>query len=101
MELISTSLGQMIVAIFVVINTAAFWVMAYDKRKAVRGYNAERTPEGVLFFMAALFGSGGVYLGMFIFRHKIRTWYFQLGIPLLILQNAATVYLVWEMIQML
>jgi uncharacterized membrane protein YsdA (DUF1294 family) len=82
--------------IFVAVNIFSFIVMGYDKRKAIRGGATERTPEGFMFFLAAWFGSIGVYAGMFVFRHKIRKWYFQLGVPLLILQNLATVYLVWE-----
>lgn len=69
--------------------------MAFDKHKAARGQYAERTPEGFLFFLAALFGSFGVFLGMFAFRHKTRKWYFRVGIPLLMLQNVATVYAAW------
>lgn len=58
----------------------------------------DRTPEGLLFFMAAAFGSIGVYAGMLTFRHKTKKWYFQLGIPLLILQNLATAYLIREIL---
>lgn len=97
MEILSTHSGQVIVAIFVVINVVSFLVMAHDKHKAVRGQNTERAPEGFMFFLATLFGSIGVYLGMFAFHHKTRKWYFQLGIPLLIIQNIATVYVVWDL----
>jgi uncharacterized membrane protein YsdA (DUF1294 family) len=98
MELFSTSLGQILTAIFAAINIIAFLVMAHDKHKAARGHNAERAPEGFMFFMATLFGSIGVYLGMVLFRHKTRKWYFQIGIPLLILQNLATLYVIWEIV---
>jgi uncharacterized membrane protein YsdA (DUF1294 family) len=47
----------------------------------------------MLFFLAAAFGSVGVYAGMFAFRHKTRKWYFAVGIPLLMLQNLAFLYL--------
>jgi len=100
MELFSTYLGQILAAIFGAVNIVAFLVMAHDKHKAVRGRNAERAPEGFMFFLATVFGSIGVYLGMMVFRHKTRKWYFQLGIPLLILQNLATLYVVWEMFVM-
>ena len=84
--------------IFIAINAFAFLVMANDKRKSIRGGNMDRTPEGLLFFMAAAFGSIGVYAGMLTFRHKTKKWYFQLGIPLLILQNLATAYLIREIL---
>lgn len=98
MEIFSTNLGQILFGVLVVINIFSFFVMARDKRKAVRGLSTERTPEGFIFFSAIMFGSIGVLLGMYGFRHKTRTWYFQLGIPLLILQNLATVYVVWKMV---
>ena len=89
-------LEQIIIGIFVTINAISFFIMARDKGKSVRGGNTERTPEGFLFFMTAAFGAIGVYVGMLAFRHKTKKWYFQLGIPLLILQNIVTVYMVWQ-----
>jgi uncharacterized membrane protein YsdA (DUF1294 family) len=83
-----------ILVIFLIINLIAFFIMLADKIKSNRP-GAERISEGLLFFMAAAFGSLGVYAGMFAFRHKTRKWYFLLGIPLLILQNAATAYLIY------
>jgi len=75
------------VAIFyAVVNMTAFLIMMLDKVKS-RKHKAERISEGMLFFMATAFGSVGVYLGMFIFHHKTRKWYFIIGIPLLMLQN--------------
>ena len=86
----------LILAIIAAINIFAFFVMANDKRKSIQGNNPERTPEGVLFFLAAAGGSGGIYAAMILLRHKTRKWYFQIGIPLLILQNIATFYVIWQ-----
>lgn len=91
---------QILLAILAAINIVAFFAMGSDKRKSMRGGNLDRTPEGLLFFMATMFGSLGVYLGMLTFRHKTKKWYFQLGIPLLILQNLATLYLIKETIDL-
>jgi uncharacterized membrane protein YsdA (DUF1294 family) len=77
---------------FALMNLLAFFVMANDKRKSVAAGNPDRTPEGILFFLATAGGSLGIYLAMIIFRHKTRKWYFQIGIPLLILQNTATFF---------
>ncbi len=92
------NLEQLLVVIFVAINILSFFVMFNDKRRSIRGGNTERTPEGLLFFMATIFGAVGVYVGMFTFRHKTKKWYFQLGIPFLILQNLATLYLIKELL---
>ena len=97
MELLTAQHQQILMGVLVAINLFAFCVMGYDKRKAVKRNDTKRTPEGVMFFLASTFGSIGIYTGMFIFRHKIRKWYFQLGIPLLMLQNAATFYLIREL----
>jgi len=77
-----------------VINLLSFLMMLIDKVKSAKP-GAERISEGLLFFMAAAFGSLGVYAGMFIFHHKNRKWYFLIGIPLIILQNLATLYLIY------
>jgi uncharacterized membrane protein YsdA (DUF1294 family) len=66
--------------------------MFLDKGRS-RREGAERISEGMLFFLAAAFGSLGVYAGMFTFRHKTRKWYFIIGIPLLMAQNLAFLYL--------
>ena len=86
------TLTQLLIGIFTLINVLSFCILAADKRKSIRGNGKRRTSEGKLFFMATLFGSVGVYLGMLVFRHKTKKWYFQLGVPLLMLQNFATLY---------
>ena len=88
---------MIIVVFFLVMNLLAFLLMFWDKLKS-RKNNAQRISEGVLFFLATAFGSLGVYLGMFVFRHKTQKWYFIVGIPLLIIQNSAFLYLVYNYI---
>lgn len=83
-----------LIAIFFVINLIAFLIMLLDKNKA-KEKNAERISEGMLFFMATVFGSFGVYAGMFSFHHKTQKWYFIVGIPLLMIQNTALAYLIY------
>ncbi len=74
--------------LFGVMNGVAFLLMLWDKRQS-RQSGAERISEGMLFFLATAFGSIGILLGMFVFRHKTRKWYFLIGIPLLIVENLA------------
>jgi len=83
-----------ILIFFLAMNLIAFLIMLVDKNKSQR-QESERVSEGVLFFLATLFGSLGVYAGMFVFHHKTRKWYFLVGIPLLIIQNLASIYLVY------
>ena len=65
------------------VNLAAFMLMGADKRRARRG--AWRISEKALFLPAALGGALGGVLGMRVFHHKTRHWYFRLGFPLLLL----------------
>lgn len=92
------TLEHILIGVVVAINLFAFIVTWNDKRKSIEGAHLDRTPEGLLFFLASAFGSLGVYLGMLLLRHKTRKWYFQLGIPLLILQNLAMFYMVSELL---
>lgn len=83
-----------VVVFFLVTNLLAFLVMLWDKSKS-RKNNAKRISEGMMFFMATIFGSLGIFAGMFAFRHKTRKWYFIIGIPMLMIQNVAFLYVVY------
>ena len=83
-----------IIAPFIIINTIAFVIMWVDKIKSAKP-GASRISEGMLFFLATIFASFGVYAGMFAFRHKTQKWYFLLGIPLLMIENLATAYQIY------
>jgi len=89
---------SLLIAVFLLVNVLAFLIMLADKHRSKRTKKNERISEGTLFFLAAAFGSLGVYAGMFAFRHKTRKWYFLVGIPLLFLQNIATLFLAYRFI---
>lgn len=86
--------SQLALAVFAGINLFAFVLVGVDKKHALHRNTHKRTPEGFLFFLATAFGAIGVYLAMQLFRHKTKKWYFQLGLPLLIVHNLATLYLI-------
>lgn len=70
------------------VNAAAFAAMGLDKWKA--RHDKWRIRERTLLLLAILGGSPGAILGMLLFRHKTRHWYFRYGLPaILILQIAA------------
>ncbi|MFA5755437.1 MAG: DUF1294 domain-containing protein [Candidatus Paceibacterota bacterium] len=79
---------------FAVINIITFFVMLVDKRKAINSSN-KRIPEGKIFFAATMLGALGVYMGILIFHHKNRKWYFLIGMPILIIQNISLIYLAY------
>ena len=70
-----------------VINAVTFAVYGIDKYKAKKG--AWRIPEKTLFLLPIIGGSVGALAGMYIFRHKTKHWYFKLGIPVILLCQAA------------
>lgn len=81
-------LWQLLGLYLLAVNLAAFALMGADKGRARRG--AWRVPERTLFLPALLGGALGGTLGMRVFHHKTRHWYFRWGFPLLLaLQLAA------------
>ena len=64
-----------------------FVVCGVDKYAAQ--HQKRRVPEKVLFLLSAIGGSIGLYLGMYTFRHKTKHWYFVVGVPAIILVQAA------------
>ena len=82
-----------LIAYLAAINLLTFCVYGADKRRA-KIPGARRVPEKTLFALALLLGSPGALLGMQVFRHKTRHWYFRYGIPAILLaQAAAAVFL--------
>lgn len=82
------TIKTVILLYLIIVNLAGFLQMGADKRKAIR--NAWRIPEARLFLCALLGGSLGSILGMYVFHHKTKHWYFVWGMPaILILQLAA------------
>jgi uncharacterized membrane protein YsdA (DUF1294 family) len=78
---------QLVTALYLLtVNVLALFAMGGDKFSAARDFE-NRIPEGILFFFAVIGGSLGVLVGMFLFRHKTRKWYFLIGLPALLFQQ--------------
>ena len=73
----------LIIIYLVITNVLGFALMGIDKRRARK--NAFRIPEATLFSVAIVGGSIGSIIGMFLFRHKTKHWYFLVGMPLILL----------------
>ncbi len=76
-----------------VMNLISFFLMRHDKRCAKQG--KRRVPEKKLFLAAALFGALGETLGMFVFRHKTKHWYFRVLFPLMLLVQMGIIVYLW------
>lgn len=59
---------------YITLNIILFFLMGIDKLSAI--LNKHRIREATLLTLSLLGGSLGGFLGMFIFRHKIRKHYF-------------------------
>lgn len=51
---------------------------------ALYGLDKWRVREKKLIILALIGGSIGAMIGMTVFQHKTRKWYFRLGIPLIL-----------------
>lgn len=71
----------------IVMNLVAFVLMGIDKRRARR--SAWRLSEKALFLATACFGGLGGVLGMHIFHHKTKHWYFRIFFPALLVAQIA------------
>ncbi len=82
-----------VLAVLLCLNATSLILMAHDKRCAKQ--NKRRIPEKTLFLSAILFGAFGGTMGMFLFRHKTKHWYFRLFFPLLMIVQAAIAGYAW------
>ena len=87
MKELLTSPAGLLAAWLLVINLATFAVYGADKRRARRG--AWRVPERTLLLLPLLGGSVGALLGMRVFHHKTKHWYFVWGVPAILLAQLA------------
>lgn len=65
-----------------IINITSFMLMYIDKQKSIK--HKWRIKEKTLFLSAAIGGSIGSLLGMYIFRHKTKHKNFKIGIPIIL-----------------
>lgn len=87
-----------IVFYFAAVNLAGFAAMGIDKHRAKK--RAWRIPESTLFILALFGGSLGATIGMHLFHHKTRHWYFLYGMPaILIIQILLVLLLIYSPIQ--
>ena len=71
----------LLILILTVMSAVLFLTMGADKSRAKS--HCRRIPEARLFLLALLGGAVGGTLGMWVFRHKTRHWYFAVFFPLL------------------
>lgn len=82
----------LIIIYLVVINCTSFITMGVDKYKARK--RTWRIPESTLFVLALIGGSIGSIVGMHLFHHKTRHWYFLYGMPAILIVQILLVLLI-------
>ena len=84
-----------VLAYLAVMTIVGLIIMKADKTKAEK--NKWRIKEATLFLVSAIGGSLGTWVGMYLFRHKTKHWYFVVGMPLiLIIHIALLVFLFYK-----
>lgn len=73
----------------IIINIITFALYGLDKWRAMT--RQWRIREKKLIGLALIGGSVGAMIGMTIFHHKTRKWYFKLGIPAILVIQATLV----------
>ena len=86
-------LKTILLVYLVLVNAAGLLFMFVDKQKAQRGQ--WRIPEATLMLTAAIGGSVGSLLGMYLFRHKTRHSKLTVGIPLILVLQVALAIWLW------
>ena len=73
--------------VFFGIGTASFLLMLSQKRADEEGDCKKRVRDGSIFVAALLGGAAGVYSSMFVFKYRLRSLFFMVTMPVLIVLN--------------
>ncbi len=84
---------KMILLYILIMNLVGIVMMKLDKSKAEK--KAWRIPEKTLLGIAAIGGAVGIWTGMYVFRHKTKTWYFVMGVPISLALNIYVLYMIY------
>ena len=87
-------MGKILLIAMAVMSLVSFLLMGLDKSYAKSHHR--RIPEKTLFLSAILFGGVGGTLGMYLFRHKTKHWYFTLFFPVFAIIQLVILFLVYR-----
>ncbi len=80
---------KILLAYLAVISLISIIVCIYDKKVSKKNRVELRTPERTLLILSALGGSIAMFITMLLIRHKTKHAKFMLGIPIIIILQAA------------
>ena len=81
-----------LLAYIAIISLISIIVCIYDKKISKKNRVELRIPEKTLLILSALGGSVAMFITMLIVRHKTKHVKFMLGIPLIMVVQAAIVF---------
>ncbi len=79
-------------AYIIVMSVISIVVCVYDKKISKKNRVELRVPEATLMLLSALGGSIAMFICMLLTRHKTKHFKFMVGIPVIILIQAAAVF---------
>lgn len=93
MEFIQNNLILSIfLAYIAIMSIISIIVCIYDKKISKKNRVELRTPEKTLLLLSALGGSVAMYITMLIIRHKTKHFKFMVGIPVIMVLQAALIF---------
>ena len=88
--------SQLLLIYLVLINLVSIIVTISDKYKAIK--HKWRVPESTLLLLSLMGGSVAMYVTMLIIRHKTKHPKFMIGIPVIIVLQFISIFLIWRYI---
>ncbi len=83
---------SILIAYVVIISIISVIVCFYDKKISKKNRVELRIPEKTLLILSTVGGSVAMFVTMLIIRHKTKHLKFMLGIPVIILIQAAAIF---------
>ena len=83
---------SILLAYILIMSIVSIIVCIYDKKISKKNRVELRIPEATLLGLSALGGSVAMFICMLITRHKTKHFKFMVGIPVIILLQAAAIF---------
>ncbi|MGL5972696.1 MAG: DUF1294 domain-containing protein [Oscillospiraceae bacterium] len=80
---------------YIIINIYSFFICFFDKRYSIK--QKYRIPEDKMLFVCFLGGCFSFYLGMYLFRHKIKKFRFKFLVPAFCLVHILAIYYAYKL----
>ena len=93
LDFVKNNLAVSIFAAYIIVmSLISIIVCFYDKKISKKNRVELRVPEATLLGLSALGGSVAMFICMLLIRHKTKHFKFMVGIPVIILLQAAVIF---------